>query len=154
MSEKLDHNGIFLLQETHSTLSCEENWKRECEGNLLFSHGTSNSTGVLIGFTKNFDVTIDQTTSDKNGRILISDVTVNSVKYRLINIYNDNTEQKQINTFNSLKDHLLKHKNDDDRHPILTGDLNFIFDIQRDALGGSPTLKNVPLLRLCPLKMN
>ena len=56
MKEKLDRNGIFFLQETHSTLSCEENWKKESEGNLLFSHGTSNSTGVLIGFTKNFEV--------------------------------------------------------------------------------------------------
>ena len=72
---------------------------------------------------------------------MISDITVESVKYTLVNIYNSNTEQEQVNTLNSLKDHLLKHKNDVDRYPIFMGDLNFIFDVQLDALGGNPTLK-------------
>ncbi|NQY31445.1 MAG: endonuclease/exonuclease/phosphatase family protein, partial [Flavobacteriaceae bacterium] len=130
------------MQETHSTLSCEDEWKKECDGDLLFSHGSSESKGVLIGFTKNLDITIDQTSNDKSGRILISDVTVNSIKYTLINLYNANTEQEQINTLNSLKDHLLKHKNIEERLPILMGDLNFIFDIELDALGGNPKLKN------------
>ena len=102
VKEKLHNNGFFFLQETHSTISCETEWTKESDGNLLFSHGASNAKGVLIGYTKNLDVTIEKTTADKNGRILISDVIVNSVKYRLINIYNGNTEQEQVNTLNSL----------------------------------------------------
>ena len=141
LDEKLQNNGIFCLQETHSTPSCEEVWKKEYDGTLLFSHGSSNQKGVIIGFSKNVDAIIEKTTCDKKGRILIVDLTLDLVKYTLINLYNANTEAEQINTLNSLADHLLKHNINQDRHPILMGDLNLIFDIELDALGGNPALK-------------
>ena len=141
LKDKLQNNGIAFLQETHSTSFCEEEWKSDWGGELLFSNGSSNSRGVIIGFTKGFDVTFEQTTQDKNGRILISDVTVDSLKYTLINLYNANSEHDQINTLNSFNDHIQKHANDCDRFPIFMGDLNFIFDTQLDALGGNPSLK-------------
>ena len=141
LREKLETNGIFSLQETHSTPSVEEEWKKQWEGELLFSHGSSNSKGCMIGFTKNLDVNIEKTTSDKNGRILIVDITLESKKYTIVNLYNANNEKDQINTLNSLKDHLIKHNVDKDRFPILMGDLNFIFDLNLDALGGTPILK-------------
>ena len=140
LREKLQDDGIFFLQETHSTPSCEKEWEKEWKGKLLFSHGTSSSKGVIIGFTKNLDVSIDKWTSDKQGRILLVDITLESLKYTLINLYNANTEQEQVNTLTSLKDHLSKHDTDDDLYPIFMGDLNFIFDIELDALGGTPSL--------------
>ncbi len=39
-------NCISLLQETHSTNENENKWKNESEGNIIFSHGTSNSRGT------------------------------------------------------------------------------------------------------------
>ena len=45
-------NSIFMLQETHSTLNDEKNWRKQWRGKLFFSHGTSNSTGVLGGSGK------------------------------------------------------------------------------------------------------
>ena len=141
LNDKLQNNGIAFLQETHSTSNCEDEWRREWGGKLLFSNGSSSSRGVIIAFTKGFDVTFEQTSNDKNGRILISDIIVDSLKYRLINLYNANSEHDQINTLNSLNDHLTKHANNFDRFPIFMGDLNFIFDTQLDALGGNPSLK-------------
>jgi exonuclease III len=44
-------DSIFLLQETHSTLEMEPNWIRDWNGTVLFSHGTSNYTGVAILIT-------------------------------------------------------------------------------------------------------
>ena len=41
LKEKVN-NGIFALQETHSTASYELEWAKECQCKLLFSHGTSN----------------------------------------------------------------------------------------------------------------
>ena len=152
LEEKLGNNGMFCLQETHSTPSCEDKWQQEWGGKLLFSHGSSNSKGVTVGFTKNLDVQIEKSTCDKHGRILITDITCESKKYTIIGLYNANTEQEQINTLNSLKDHIPKHDFDDDRYPILMGDLNLIFDIKLDALGGKPSLKKSSLSSFIKIK--
>ena len=151
--EKLQNNGIFCLQETHSTISCEEQWKKEWGGELIFSHGLSNARGVIVGFSKNLDVTFEQTTQDKNGRILILDVTIDSIKYTLINLYNANSENDQVNTLNSFRDHIKRHTVSD-RYPIFMGDLNMIFDTQLDALGGTPSLKKRSIASFIKIQEN
>ena len=50
----------FLFWEFHSTPECEKMWKNEWEGNIVYSHGTSNSTGVAIGFLKNLNININE----------------------------------------------------------------------------------------------
>ena len=55
---KLKSNGLLSLQETHSTIDCEKKWKDEFRGDLHFSHGSSNSCGVLIAFYGNQDITV------------------------------------------------------------------------------------------------
>ena len=42
-------------------------WK----GSIHFSHGTSNSTGVLTAFREGLDVKIEATFTDNGGRLLI-----------------------------------------------------------------------------------
>ena len=44
-------NNIMFLQETHSTSKDEHIWKDDFQGDLFFSHGTSNSRGVLVLFS-------------------------------------------------------------------------------------------------------
>ena len=39
---------IYFLQETYSTPEVENVWKKQCKGDMLFSHRTSHSMGVLI----------------------------------------------------------------------------------------------------------
>ena len=64
---KLKPNGLLFLQETHSTIACEKKWKDEFGGDLHFSHGSSNSCGVLIAFYGNQDITVKKKLSDKKG---------------------------------------------------------------------------------------
>ena len=40
--------NIILLQETHSTLELENEWEKMWDGEIYFSHGASNSTGIVI----------------------------------------------------------------------------------------------------------
>ena len=40
--------------------------------------------------------------TDKEGRILILDVSVNDSEYMLVNLYNANTEKEQINVFSKM----------------------------------------------------
>ncbi len=50
---KTYHKGIVLLQETHSTSSCEKQWLSEWGGEIFFSHGNYNARGVAILLPKN-----------------------------------------------------------------------------------------------------
>ena len=45
---KTSKGNIHFLQETHSTTKCVKSWEREWDGEIIFSHGASNSRGVAI----------------------------------------------------------------------------------------------------------
>ena len=80
--------GIFLFQETHSTIETEDKFKTQFDSkNLFFSHGTSNSRGVLTAITKNYDVEILKVDIDDEGRYLVIDIKRNGFIYRIGNIY-------------------------------------------------------------------
>ena len=70
---------------------------------LFFSHGSTNSCGVAIGFCGLKSLHIIDKKSDEIGRILIIDAKVNDEKFLLVNIYNSNTESEQIKTLDNLK---------------------------------------------------
>ena len=53
LKNKLLPQGILFLQETHSAKSNEASWRDEFNAFLFFSHGSSNSCGVLTGFLDN-----------------------------------------------------------------------------------------------------
>ncbi len=50
--QKHQRADTFLLQETHSIISDELEWKEEWEGDIIFNHCESNSRGVRILFKK------------------------------------------------------------------------------------------------------
>ncbi len=60
-----------MLQETHSTSTNEKKWKKEWGGQIIFSHGTSNSRGVATLFPTNLDFIILEQYNDENGRFLL-----------------------------------------------------------------------------------
>ena len=90
LNDKLKH-GFCFLQETHSTSLIEEKWKKEWGGDMYFSHGSSNSTGVAILFPKDFSVKVVKEVKDTGGRLIILETLVNDSKFLLINLYNANT---------------------------------------------------------------
>ena len=55
LQHKVNKEGIFFIQEAHSTKDDEEEWIADWGGDLLFSHGTSLSAGVIIAFNKKFN---------------------------------------------------------------------------------------------------
>ena len=68
---------IFLLQETHTTVSSEPIWKNEWEGDILFSHGSSQARGVAILFKKDLALHIHNVTKDNQGRYIVADLEIN-----------------------------------------------------------------------------
>ncbi len=78
---KLKRKGqaIFLLQETHSTSLMERNWKRDWGGgDIVFSHGTSNSRGVAILFSEEYTGKIVKKYCDGDGRFIILDILLDN----------------------------------------------------------------------------
>ena len=108
---KVAPKGILLLQETHSSVEMEKQWSDDFQGQLYFSHGKTNSCGVLTGFYGNINVVIKKQLNDKNGRILILEVTIDDTEYLLINIYSANTEQHQLETLQNLSNLLENYDN-------------------------------------------
>ena len=150
--DKLSSNGILFLQETHSTINNKLKWKGEFKGALFFSHGKSNSCGVLIGFLGNKHFTVVHEFSDKNGRILILDVIFDDCEYLLINFYNANAEKEQLATLNDLEALLSKIDCFQSKRIIFAGDFNVIFDRRLDAKGGNPKIKNHSISKLIKIK--
>ena len=88
-------NAIAFLQETHSTEASETIWKVQWGGEVRYSHGESDSRGVLIAFREGLSFEIENEIKDKSGHILILQVNIQGSNYILINIYSANTEQQQ-----------------------------------------------------------
>ena len=56
----------------------------------------------LVGFYGNINYSVKKKLSDNSGRILVLDVTIDGMKYLLINLYNWNTEPEQLHILESL----------------------------------------------------
>ena len=145
-------DGVCFIQETHSTPECASKWKKEWGGDIFFSHGSSNSRGAAILFSKKFNMDVLKFSTDTSGRIVILEMMYNDEKYLLINLYNANNEADQLTTLGVLDGLLDSHDADGDCFPIFGGDMNIIFDVFLDASGGNPTLKKRSIAKI--LKIN
>ena len=92
----------MFLQETHSNSKVEQKWKEGSPGKVLFSHGKSNSCGVLIAYFGSETFTVIKQQTVHSDRILILDGFINDSEYILINLYNANTEKEQIEVLRKL----------------------------------------------------
>ena len=100
--DKIGRTGALLLQETHSNSKIEQKWKEDFKGQVFFSHGKTNSCGVLIAYLGTETFFVNKQEIDKEGCILILDVSINDSEYILINLYNANTEKEQIDVLNNM----------------------------------------------------
>ena len=145
-------NGFIFLQETHPCINDEIMWREEFNGELFFSHGKTNSCGVAIGFYGSKTIEQINKISDKSGRVLLVEATVDDTVFVLINIYNTNTESEQLETLLDLVSIIDKVKDIQSKNIVLGGDFNVIFDISFESLGGNPCLKKKSIAKLIQIK--
>ena len=132
----------MFLQETHSFVETEKQRNDEFKGQLYFSHGMTNSYGVLTGFDGNINVVIKKQLNDKNKKILILEVTIDNTNYLLINIYIANREKYQLETLQNLSILVENHDNFYDKNVILAGDFNLFFIKSLNVKGEEQLLKS------------
>ena len=70
----------------------------------------------------------------------------------MVNFYNENEEVNQLKLFEKLELSLKKFDDINQKVMILSGDFNFIVDLQLDAEGGNPRLKKNAIARIIKLK--
>ena len=126
--DKIVSNGFFFLQETHSTVNDEIKGKDDFKGEVLNSHGKSNSFGVLICFIGSKRFFIRNKLSDNDDRILILDGDINDENFFLINLYNPNTKAEQLKTLSKLKQMLTKLHLTQNNDIICAEDFNLLFN--------------------------
>ena len=71
-------NGFVFLQETHCSLNDEKKWEDDFKGQLLFSHGKTNSCSVAIGYIGKKSISLINQTKDMNGWLLILEVEIDN----------------------------------------------------------------------------
>ena len=120
--------GILVFQETDSTESNEASWRDEFNATLFFSHGSSNSCGVLIGFLGQFDVNVLNQMCDSKGRILVLNVTIDVKNFVLINLYDPNTENEQVEVLNTLLTMMKTIVINENTNILLAGKFNVFFN--------------------------
>lgn len=89
---------IIFLQETHSTINTDAQWKNEWGAEIITCHGSSNAHGLAVLIRSGFDCTIRQQILDPLGRYIILKADIKDKTYLLINIYAPNKD-KDLLTF-------------------------------------------------------
>ena len=141
------HKGITFLQETHSSLACEQRWQREWKGKMYFNHGTAASKGVAILVHQSLDIDINCVEMDDQGRILLLDMSSDFGNSILINVYfpTKDTVNQQIKCIDSLSELIRRYA---DREMVIGGDFNIVFDQYLDKRGGKHDTKSTAVSNL------
>ena len=143
------HQFAFL-QETHSTKECAQFWEAEWGGKVFFSHGSSNSKGVMILVNPNLELKVEKCITDKNGRYILLDLIVDESHIILLNIYAPNDINQQVTFFRSLQNLLAEFAPED---IVVAGDFNCALK-ELDKKGGNSIFKKARVIQEIERLMN
>ena len=135
LKNKIGPKGILFLHETHSSVETENKWIDNFKDKIYYSHGKTNSCGLLIAFYGNLNICVKNKVNDNDGRVLILEATIDGSDYLLINLYNANTEKEQLTTIKNLNNLLKDFEDFHDKNVIFAGDFNLIFNKNLESAG-------------------
>ena len=134
-------NGIVFLQETHSQKDIENEWSKRTRGQLIMSHGETNSRGTAILFGSDLNYVLKEENIHDHGRYVIILAEIQGNNFLLINSYLPNVEKDQIFIMKEIMQKVSSIDIPIDTYIIWGGDFNFCFDIELEAYGGNPVKK-------------
>ena len=130
------HNGIILLQETHCTTKYHETWRREWDGEMYFSDGSSNSRGVATLLPKGLDYKVKDHTTDTIGRWQTLILEIDQQEFFIINNYAPvkSKVEEQLAFLKEIEKEIYKNL---DKNIIWAGDYNRVLNPKMDKEGGN-----------------
>ena len=120
------------------------------QGRIFFSHGTTNSCGVMIGFLGNKNLKCSKIRTDSNSRIIVLVAEIDDEVVLLINLYNPNTEAEQVKTICEFEQMLDIFSLDYYKFFFFFFAGDFFFNSNLEAAGGNPALKSVSKITQLP----
>ena len=125
--------GISFRKRSYSDKTIENVWRAEWGGETFYSHGSKHSRGVMTLIRPTLKVENISIADDKNGRVLIVNLTIRGEEFCLANIYAPNDQNLQVDFYTQLTSKLRPHVN---ANLILRrGDLNCSLE-NIDKIGG------------------
>ena len=94
--KRATRNGIVFFQETHFSREIENAWANQWGGKVIYSHGSTDSRGVLTAFREGLDIKVENEIKDTSGRVIILKACIQCSDFLPINIYNANVEKEQL----------------------------------------------------------
>ena len=88
--------NILCLQETHWLKNEEKMLSKTWTGDIFLSGEKTNARGVAILIKRNLDYKISSVFSDLSGNLVSILITIESLKYRIINIYAPNADTPEF----------------------------------------------------------
>jgi exonuclease III len=150
------HKGILFLQETHTSPTTEYEWNLSITDfyQIYHSHGTTQSKGVSILLPLKFKDKVLSLESDKYGRWIILQLSINGKIYTLMNVYNYTQDKPadQISFIDEIEQVLQKYRN---TILLLAGDWNIVQNPQLDKSNPVESEQpGKPAIRLEEFKLN
>lgn len=125
---------LCLLQECHSVASASSIWQSEWGGPAFFSHGLSNSRGVMILLRRGLECQVKQQIADEDRRLLLLEIEINGDNFVFGSVYAPTSDKPEEQ--NSFLDNLTdKLEALDTSNLVLGGDFNVALDPIRDRRG-------------------
>lgn len=112
----------MFVQETHSDSFNEIDWKKEWEGEVVFTHMSSVRGGVAVLFAKNFLPVSYELKPVVPGRLMLLKAKFERFNFVFLNLYAPNSGPERVCFFNNVKC-ILQNCNIDD-YLFLGGDFN------------------------------
>lgn len=110
----------IFLQETDSVMDNEKFWKIQWGDYIYFAHGTSQSAGVMILFSR-FPGNIMDHKKDTEGYWLMVVVETNDKRYILICIYGFNNQALNVKLYAKLSQLIIEWKTTYDSDKVIMG---------------------------------
>ena len=88
----------MCLQETHSDSQEEERWVQQFGSDILFSHGATNSRGVMIMVNpkRKQEIQLESVEIDEEGRMIIAKIVIGKSTLMLVNLYAPNNDEPEF----------------------------------------------------------
>ena len=119
---------IYCLQDIHCSKKDEANFRKDWEGDMVFSHGASNARGVAILFSKNFELKITESKIDPNGNYVALKLNILDTEMSVITLYGPNIDSPLFfNEINNIVDEFQTGT------VLICGDWNLVQDQELDT---------------------
>ena len=138
---------IIFLQETYSTPEIITNWKFNWRGEMIYSHGSNHSRGVLVLIHQQLQFELKNSIIDDKGRFILLEVLVQESPFVLLNLYAPTKLGDQSVFFHEILSVLQTANFNSECRITMGGDFNVHLDAVLDNSGGKseikPTVKNI-----------